>query len=81
VRGLLLAQICTEAYTSDIGLDINERSISIGLRYSVFEAMFRRAGVVKRSLRTGGSVDPSTEVTRTKKGMLSREDGTNEYVN
>ena len=53
----------------------------MGPGYSVFEATFRRAGVVMSSLRTGGSVDPSTEDTRTKKGTLSRDDGTNEYVN
>jgi hypothetical protein len=46
----------------------------------LFAATLRRAGVVRRSLRMGGSVEPSTEVMRTKKGMLRREEGTNEYI-
>jgi hypothetical protein len=46
----------------------------------VFAATLRREGVVRRSVRMAGAVEPSMEETRTKKGILRLEDGTNEYI-
>jgi hypothetical protein len=46
----------------------------------VFAATLQREGVVRRSVRMAGVVEPSMEVTRTKKGILRLEDGTNEYI-
>jgi hypothetical protein len=43
-------------------------------------ATLRWEGVVRRSVRMGGAMQPSIEVTRTKKGILRLEDGTNEYI-
>lgn len=48
--------------------------------YFVFAAMFRREGVVRRSLRIGGSVDPSIDATRTKNGIGKEDEVTNEYI-
>ena len=47
MRGLLFAHNCTEAYTSEIGLDVSSASsLNLGseLTYFVFDAMLRSEG-------------------------------------
>jgi len=48
--------------------------------YFVLEAMFRREGVLSRSLRTGVCVEPSIEATRTKNGICSDDEVQKENI-
>ena len=72
MRGLLFAHNCTEAYTSEIGLDVSApSSLNLGseLTYFVFDAMLRSEGFWRSSLKGGGCGDPSIDDILTKKGI------------